>query len=381
MGVLDRFEKGIERAVNGAFAKAFRSEVQPVEIASALRRECDEKASVVARDRTIAPNAFVVELGRADHERLGEWETALGDELSAAVHEHARQQRYAFLGPVQVSFAEAEDLDTGVFRVRSQNARPESMQPAGYPQGQPQQPQQQYPPQYAAQDPYAQQQGHPQDRPGQDPHGRPADPYAAQQDPYGRPGDPQRAPQPPQGQPYGGLPAAPPFPGAPPAGYPMAGPPAPSGYAAPQAPQAPPAPQEQPPAYEPQQYGQPAYQQPAYQQPAQPQYAPDQGGYAPSWTTPQTSLGTLDVDGRLQKIERAVTVIGRAMDVDVVLDDPGVSRRHAEVHVVDGKARVIDLGSTNGTFVDGERVHAGALADGSTITVGRTRITYHSGQW
>ena len=389
MGVLDRFEKGIERAVNGAFAKAFRSEVQPVEIASALRRECDEKASVVARDRTIAPNAFVVELGRADHERLGEWETALGDELSAAVHEHARQQRYAFLGPVQVSFAEAEDLDTGVFRVRSQNARPESMQPAqGYPQGQPQGYPQDRPQQYPAQDPYAQQ-GRPQDQ-----YGRPADPYAAQQDPYARPGDPQRAPQAPQGQPHGGLPAAPPFPGAPPAGYPMAGAPAPSGHPAPQAHQAP---QEQQPAYDPQpQYQQPAYQQPAYQQPgyqqpayqqpapqqpAQPQYAPDQGGYAPSWTTPQTSLGSLDVDGRPQKIERAVTVIGRAMDVDVVLDDPGVSRRHAEVHVVDGKARVIDLGSTNGTFVDGERVHAGALADGSTITVGRTRITYHSGQW
>ncbi len=69
------------------------------------------------------------------------------------------------------------------------------------------------------------------------------------------------------------------------------------------------------------------------------------------------------------------------MDVDIVLDDPGVSRRHAEVHVVDGRARVIDLGSTNGTFVDGERVHAGTLTDGSTITVGRTRITYHPGQW
>ena len=93
MGIIGRFEKGLDRAVNGVFAKAFRSEVQPVEIASALRRECDEKASVVTRDRTIAPNIFVVELGKADHERLGEWEQALGSELGAAVHEHARQQR------------------------------------------------------------------------------------------------------------------------------------------------------------------------------------------------------------------------------------------------------------------------------------------------
>ena len=51
MGVLDRFEKGIERAVNGAFAKAFRAEVQPVEIASALRRAVDEKAAVIGRGR------------------------------------------------------------------------------------------------------------------------------------------------------------------------------------------------------------------------------------------------------------------------------------------------------------------------------------------
>ncbi|WP_158220309.1 DUF3662 domain-containing protein [Kineosporia sp. A_224] len=184
MGVLDRFEKGIERAVNGAFAKAFRSEVQPVEIASALRRECDEKASVVGRDRTIAPNTFVVELGRADHDRLGEWETALGDELSAAVHEHARQQRYAFVGPVQVQFAEADDLDTGVFRVRSQTARPESHQ------------QQYAAPQQAPQAPPA-----PQELPYA-PHEQHYAPQAQQPDPY--------APAP-QGSP---LPAAPPYPGA-----------------------------------------------------------------------------------------------------------------------------------------------------------------------
>lgn len=336
MGVLDRFEKGIERAVNGAFAKAFRSEVQPVEIASALRRECDEKASVVGRDRTIAPNTFVVELGRADHDRLGEWETALGDELSAAVHEHARQQRYAFVGPVQVQFAEADDLDTGVFRVRSQTARPESHQQ-----------------QYAAQQQAPQA---PQDLPYA-PHEQHYAPQAQQPDPY--------APAP-QGSP---LPAAPPYPGAPPAGYPGAAAPAPA-YPAPS-------------------YPAPSYPAPAApsgwdQQPAQQPAAPaaqQPAGYSPSWATPPTSLGTLDVDGRPHRIDRAVTVIGRAMDVDIVLDDPGVSRRHSEVHVVDGKARVIDLGSTNGTFVDGERVHAGTLADGSVITVGRTRITYHSGQW
>ena len=63
MGVLDRFERRLDRLVNGTFARAFKSEVQPVEIASALQRECDDKAAIVGRGRTIVPNTFRVELG------------------------------------------------------------------------------------------------------------------------------------------------------------------------------------------------------------------------------------------------------------------------------------------------------------------------------
>ncbi|HEX8582532.1 MAG TPA: FHA domain-containing protein, partial [Acidimicrobiales bacterium] len=74
------------------------------------------------------------------------------------------------------------------------------------------------------------------------------------------------------------------------------------------------------------------------------------------------------------------TVLGRAGEVDVPLDDAGVSRRHAEIHVTDGRYRVVDLGSTNGTFVDGERVTTGELRDGSTITVGRSRLVFRLGQ-
>src|SRR4051795_650267 len=123
VGVLDRFEKGIERAVNGVFARAFRSEVQPVELASALKREADDNASVVGRNRTIAPNDYVIELGPADHGRLGQWEDALGDELATVLNDHALQQRYAFVGAVRVRFERTEDLDTGVFRVRSRTHR------------------------------------------------------------------------------------------------------------------------------------------------------------------------------------------------------------------------------------------------------------------
>jgi pSer/pThr/pTyr-binding forkhead associated (FHA) protein len=96
---------------------------------------------------------------------------------------------------------------------------------------------------------------------------------------------------------------------------------------------------------------------------------------------PPGTVAVIEVDGRVQPVSKAVTVLGRGVDADVVLDDPGVSRRHAEIHVLDGKLRLVDLGSTNGTYLDGERVHAGPIADGSTITMGRSRLVVHLGGW
>ncbi len=264
MGMFDRVEKGIERAVNGAFAKAFRSEVQPVEIASALRREIDDRATIVSRDRTLVPNTFVVELGPADHGRLGEWEDALSDELRDVVSEHAGQQRYGFVGPITVKFEEADDLDTGLFRVRSTTTK-----------------------------------------------------------------GPRRAAAPPQPQ---RPPAAPPQPQA-----------------------AQPAPRVEYPAHAP---------------------APAPAG------VPHVSI---EVDGRSYDVTTPITVLGRGAEADVVVDDAGVSRRHAEVHMDGARVWVVDLGSTNGTFVDGTRVGSqGAssdLVDGSRITIGRTRLVVHFGSW
>ena len=93
MGLLDSFEKGLERAVNSAFAKTFRSGIQPVEIASALRREADTKAAVVSRDRIIAPNSYVVRLSADDSERMRGLGGALTDELHALLTKHAKADR------------------------------------------------------------------------------------------------------------------------------------------------------------------------------------------------------------------------------------------------------------------------------------------------
>lgn len=119
MGVMKKFEQRLEGLVNGTFAKVFKSEVQPVEIAGALQRECDNNATIWNRERTVVPNDFIVELSTPDYERLSPYSGQLGDELSGLVRDYAKQQRYAFMGPIKVHLEKAEDLDTGLYRVRS----------------------------------------------------------------------------------------------------------------------------------------------------------------------------------------------------------------------------------------------------------------------
>jgi hypothetical protein len=119
VGVLDRFERRLDRLVSGAFARAFKAEVQPVEIASALAKECDDKAAIVGRGRTMVPNDFRVELGASDFERLATYLAPLSTELADVVREHAGEQGYAFVGPVTVALEETDALETGVFRVVS----------------------------------------------------------------------------------------------------------------------------------------------------------------------------------------------------------------------------------------------------------------------
>ncbi|MEU1973244.1 DUF3662 and FHA domain-containing protein [Microbacterium sp. NPDC019599] len=122
MGLLDSFEKGLERAVNSAFAKTFRSGIQPVEIASALRSELDKKAAIVSRDRILAPNRFVVRLSPSDDEKMRSLGGALDHELDTLVHKHAKAQGYTFAGPVTISIERDEQLSTGTLRVDSSSA-------------------------------------------------------------------------------------------------------------------------------------------------------------------------------------------------------------------------------------------------------------------
>lgn len=215
MGLLDSFEKGLERAVNGAFAKTFRSGIQPVEIAAALRSELDKKAAVVSRDRILVPNTLVVALAPADSARMDEVGPALIGELTEIVRTHAASQHYAFAGPVSVTLHRDDRLSTGTLRVQSETA-------AG----------------------------------------------------------------------------------------------------------------------------------------------------TVSWQ------GVADIAGTRHVLATGRTVIGRGSDADITIADAGTSRRHVEILWDGERAMVRDLGSTNGTKLDGRKVTEAPLSPESTITIGRTDIVF-----
>ncbi|ROR72908.1 FhaA domain-containing protein [Bogoriella caseilytica] len=228
MGVLDRFERGVERLVSAAFAKAFRSEVKPVEIASNIRREMDDRSAAVSRGRTVVPNEFTVNLSTTDLEQVESFGSeTLAEEMAEAATQHASSQNYSFVGPVVVTFAEDASLQTGRFTVRSSTKK---------------------------------------------------------------------------------------------------------------------------------------------------------GAVAPA-TSAKTSERhpIIDVEGERYLLTGPVTVIGRGSEADVVVDDSGVSRKHLRIEVTGDGVIARDLGSTNGSFVEGHRVDAATLVDGNTVTIGRTRILFWAG--
>ena len=292
MGLFDRLEAGIERAVQGTFARHLRSSVHPVEIASNIRRAMDDRA-VTSSGRAIVPNQFVIELSPGDYDRLAPDLQNVEMDLVAAAEEHCDGQRYQPAGPIDIIFEEHDDLETGVFRLRpSKASRPRATGMTG---------------QHRAV--------------------RPSDHGDSPRD---------LGPSSPAAGAAAGVAAG------------AAGAAA-ARAAAPQAPQP-----EDPPAPPPRRRVNPADR---------------------PW---------LDVDGERYPLMGAMTILGRDDSADIILDDPGISRRHSELRVTTDGPRFVttirDLGSTNGTYVNGERVTTTHLEDGDRITVGRTSITFRSGR-
>lgn len=304
MSLFERMERKLERTVNGVFARAFRAEVQPLELASALRRAMDDRATMLGRGRTIVPNLFTVELAPSDYERLTEFDEELEDELVAAAEEHADSQRYQPGGPIQVLFDQDDELETGVFRVRPATARQRVER-------------------------VDQVRAHADGQSGDDGYDEYSGGWELADEAYDEPA------------------------------------PAPAPAAAPE--RTVPRPSRHDPAED---------APTAVHRPAPPRAAPQ--------TMSVHDRPWLEVDGERYPLIAAMTVLGRDESADVVLNDPGISRRHCEVRVTHDGPHLVshlrDLRSTNGTFVNGEPTDAVRLSDGDRITVGRTHAIFHAGR-
>jgi Protein of unknown function (DUF3662)/FHA domain len=316
LGVLQRFERRLEGLVGTAFARIFKGQVEPVEVAKALQREAEAQRAIVGTDRILVPNRYVVELGPSDHERLAPWEQQLSNTLAEMVQEYVDDEGWSTFGDIEVQLARNDDFRTGMFTVTSSvdpNAGPRrrpynslSMPavPAG-PQGV----------------------GAPAGSAGYPGGGYEGGGYGGgggygQQDGYG---------QDPYGAPAGG------------GGYA-----APPGYADP--------------------YADPYGQQPRGAEP--PQMPP------PYQRQRIRHLLTVDGSEQWHELHSGSNVIGRGQEADVRLPDTGVSRRHVDIRFDGAVAVLHDLGSTNGTTVNGHRAQSWQLQHGDVIRLGHTVLVY-----
>ena len=117
MGFLDSFERSVERAVGGAFAKTFRSGVHPLEMVAAVKREMDSRAVIVSRTRILVPQHYFVSLGSEDFGRMSGLGPELIAELTDDVVGHLHQQGYQAPGTISISLDEDSTLSEGMVAV------------------------------------------------------------------------------------------------------------------------------------------------------------------------------------------------------------------------------------------------------------------------
>jgi forkhead-associated protein len=129
MGVFDRAEKKIGAAVDKVFARAFKGDVQPVEIAAGIQRELDAEARLLSRDKRLVPNIFTVSLSPHDYNRLFPYSKTLNAEITPDLREHAAERSYVFNGPIQILYVLDQSLPTGQFHITSQATSQNQEQP------------------------------------------------------------------------------------------------------------------------------------------------------------------------------------------------------------------------------------------------------------
>ena len=302
--MLRGIEHRIESLFEGIFGRAFRSHVQPVEIARKLVKEMDDHRSV-SISRIYVPNEYALYLSPRDREQFRGYEASLLVELADYLAEHARREGYTLLSPPRVLLEEDEDLAVGEFGIATRLVQA---------------------PQLA---------------------GQPLAAGLAEAPPPGAhaPTPPVEAPQP-DAVPDPVAEAGPthveePIP-------PLIAPPVdPGGTRVFEPPQADPA-------------------------------AVELTGIVPVPAPPPAPPRALLMSGALRfEIAGGVAVLGRTKDCEIAIpDDASISRRHAEIRPDTGSFWIADLGSTNGTEVNGKRISRLELRSGDRITIGQTTLVF-----
>jgi Protein of unknown function (DUF3662)/FHA domain len=251
MSMLRNLEAKLGGLVEGAFGRAFRTSVQPVELAHKLAKEMEDN-QMASVSRVYVPNHYRVFLSPQDREQFASYEPALRKELSDYLLEHARQEQFALSTRPQIEFHTDERLDLGEFGIQAQLlAEPEDEQP-----------------------------------------------------------EDQGAPAPSSGD----------------FGHTMV-------------------------------------------------YSPSRDARRIE-PVDDRRQALLVGGGRRNVLSGSRVVLGRSREADIVIQDPNVSRRHAEVRRDDGGWQIVDLGSTNGIKVNGRRVANQPLREGDQITIGVTDLTF-----
>ncbi len=121
--VLRAVERKIEALFEGVFGRAFRTNVQPVELARKLAKEMDDHRTVSV-SRVYVPNEYTVYLSPGDREQFESYEDNLRGELQEYLSEHARREDYALLSQPRVTMETDADLDVGEFGIATRMVHP-----------------------------------------------------------------------------------------------------------------------------------------------------------------------------------------------------------------------------------------------------------------
>jgi len=249
--VLRNIESKIEALFEGVFGRAFRTNVQPVELARKLAKEMDDHR-MISVSRVYAPNEYSIYLSSKDREQFESYEESLISELQEYLAEHARRESYVLLSSPSILIHTDDDLEVGEFGIATRMVQPE---------------------------------------PGEGPAEEPVAAPGATMVYKPKPGPPTQA------------------------------------------------------------------------------ATPEELGMEPE-------VVTVDVDGTRHTLDKRNVVIGRSKDCDIRVADPNVSRRHAEIRQEGTAYWVQDLGSTNGTTVNGRRQQRAKLQNEDRITVGSTDLVF-----